>query len=244
MHRRPRARLSLTSIGSGIAAVCALSCGNPAPGELPAGDEGPGAPRSGAKAAPAEPATPPFAVQGELDGLLLVWFDEQGAHTAPRRSDIPEARRDAVRIDSLGVPPDRRLDPEQVYVADVRRARSDGSYPVFLRSRSWFDAQVEAARGAVPAAQATPAGNSDVTLYMASWCGACRSAAAYLRSRGVAFTEKDIEKDAQANAEMLSKARAAGKTPRGVPVIDFRGQIMLGFDRRALDALIDQPKAM
>jgi glutaredoxin len=77
---------------------------------------------------------------------------------------------------------------------------------------------------------------------MASWCGACRSAAAYMRSRNVTFAEKDIEKDAQANAEMLSKARAAGKSPRGVPVIDFRGQIVLGFDQRALDALIDGHK--
>jgi hypothetical protein len=59
-----------------------------------------------------------------------------------------------------------------------------------------------------------------------------------MRSRSVPFVEKDIEKDAQANAEMLQKARAAGKTPRGVPVIDFRGQIILGFDQQAIDRLI------
>jgi glutaredoxin len=76
---------------------------------------------------------------------------------------------------------------------------------------------------------------------MASWCSACRGAAAYLRSRSVPFVEKDIEKDAQANAEMQQKARAAGKSPRGVPVIDFRGQLILGFDQAALDRLISQP---
>jgi hypothetical protein len=65
-----------------------------------------------------------------------------------------------------------------------------------------------------------------------------------MRSRNVAFTEKDIEKDAQANAEMLQKARAAGKTPRGVPVIDFRGHIVLGFDQQQLDQLIDKYKAL
>jgi glutaredoxin len=223
------------------AAHAVAACGNPAPGALPAEGDARGAASPDAKA---EPATPPFAVRGELDGLLVVWFDEQGAHTAPRRSDIPEARRRTVRVDSLGVPPERRLDPEQVYVADVRSARPDGSYPVFLHARSWFDAQVEAARGAVPVAQAAPAGSAGVTLYMASWCGACRSAAAYMRSRGVPFAEKDIEKDAQASAEMLQKARNAGKTPRGVPVIDFRGHIVLGFDQRELDQLIDKYKAL
>jgi glutaredoxin len=224
-----------------VAAHAFAGCGNPAPGALPAEDGARGAPSPDAKA---EPVTPPFAVQGELDGLLLVWFDEQGAHTAPRRSEIPEARRSAVRIESLAVPPQRRLDPEQVYVADVRSARPDGSYPVFLRARSWFDAQVEAARGAVPVVEAPPPGSSNVTLYMASWCGACRSAATYMRSRGVPFAEKDIEKDAQASAEMLQKARNAGKTPRGVPVIDFRGHIVLGFDQRELDQLIDKYKAL
>ena len=39
---------------------------------------------------------------------------------------------------------------------------------------------------------------------------------------------------------MLAKARAAGKSPRGVPVIDFRGNIILGFDRGQIDQLIQR----
>jgi glutaredoxin len=180
-----------------------------------------------------ELVSPPFAVRGELEGLLLVWFDEQGTHSAARRSEIPEARRSTVRIDSLAVPPEQRLDPEHVYVADLTREAGAG-YPVRKRPRAWFEAQVQALRPS-PAQTAS----ADVTIYMASWCGACRSAAAFLRSRDVAFVEKDVEKDPTANDEMLRKARAAGKTPRGVPVIDFRGNILLGFDRGALERLID-----
>jgi glutaredoxin len=191
-------------------------------------------------AEPGEPIIPPFAVKGELEGLLIVWFDEQGPHTAQRRSEVPEARRKLVRIASLGAQPGARLDTEHVYVADLSQPRADGSYAVTRHTRAWFDAQVEAPR----AQQAVAAAGDGITLYMASWCGACRSAAAFMRSQDVPFAEKDIEKDAAANAEMQRKARAAGKNPRGVPVIDFRGEILLGFDRQRLGQLIDQYKTL
>lgn len=230
----------LASVAS-CAALLASGCGgNPLPGEGASGD---GAGPSAASAAQApgkaeagEAVTPPFAVSGELEGLLLVWFDQDGAHTAAKRSDIPEAHRQLVRIDSLAVAPGKRLDPEHVYVADVRAPGAGGVYPVKKQTRAWLDAQVEAL------APAAPAGGSEVTLYMASWCGACKAAARYFEQKGVAFTEKDIEKDAAAQAEMRKKAQAAGKTPRGVPVIDFRGEILLGFDRGAIDRLIAQQK--
>jgi glutaredoxin len=78
-----------------------------------------------------------------------------------------------------------------------------------------------------------------VVVYKASWCGVCKSAAKYLQSRHVEFVEKDVEKDPAANAEMLRKAHDKGLSPHGVPVIDFRGEIMLGFDQARVAALID-----
>lgn len=226
-----------------LVALLALGCGgNPLPGEGDSqGTAGPsadgtsqraGAPESG------EPVTPPFAVSGELEGLLLVWFDSEGAHSAGKRADIPEPHRQLVRVDSLAVAPDERLDAEHVYVADVRAPGADGRYPVRKHTRAWLEAQAEALAPAAPLDQAS----SDVTLYMASWCGACKAAARYFEEKGIAFTEKDIEKDAAAQAEMRRKAQAAGKTPRGVPVIDFRGNLILGFDRSAIDRLIAQQK--
>jgi glutaredoxin len=188
---------------------------------------------SAEQAAPPQVILPPFPVQGELDGLLLVWFDATGVHTAQKRSEIPEAQRAMVRVESLRAGPDA-LDPDRIYVADVRAPGPDGNYPVQKAARSWFDAQVDRAK---PRAETTQAG---VVVYKASWCGVCRSAASYLRSRHVDFVEKDVEKDPGASEEMLRKAQAKGLTPRGVPVIDFRGDIMLGFDQGRIAALIDR----
>lgn len=218
-----------------VAAMLFAGCSGTPPGEGAKSAAAEGAARP---ADEGEAINPPFAVRGELEGLLLIWFDEQGTHTAARRSDIPEAHRTRVRIDSLAVAPDKRLDSDHVYVADLTAPGKDGSYPVRKSARTAFEAQVLAARPR-PVETEAAAKADDVTIYMASWCGACRSAAAYLRSRNVPFRERDIEKDAAANSEMLRKAHAAGKSPSGVPVIDFRGQLILGFDRAALARLID-----
>jgi glutaredoxin 3 len=240
----PRRCTLLGTIALAIA-FSSSSCGNPLPGE-----DGKAGGRPNAAARPdtaklsneaGNVVAPPFAVRGELDGLLLVWFDQAGTHTAKRRSEIPEGRRSQVRVESLSVAPGQRLDPEHVYVADLRAPAAGGSYPVRTHTRDWFDAQVDGARP-VPKPTEQASSNASVTIYKASWCGACRAAAAYLRSRNVQFVEKDIEKDAEANAEMLRKAAAAGKRPSGVPVIDFGGQIIMGFDQATLDRLIERSK--
>jgi glutaredoxin len=215
-----------------------LACGNPLD-RLKRGES------ASAQAAPAngtapvagelESIKPPFAVQGELDGLLLVWFDAEGVHTAQKRSEVPEAQRAHVRIDALTVAPDARLDADHVYVADLRAPGRDGNYPVQKATRAWFDAQVDHAKPQVAAAS-----EAGVVIYKASWCGVCRSAASYLRQRHVSFVEKDVEQDPGASDEMMRKAQAKGLSPRGVPVIDFRGEIMLGFDQARLEGLIDR----
>ena len=66
-------------------------CGNPiqTAGARPSDESGE---KALAAAEPAEAITPPFAVSGELDGLLLVWFDAEGPHPASRRSEVPESR--------------------------------------------------------------------------------------------------------------------------------------------------------
>jgi glutaredoxin len=219
-----------------VCAVIALGCGNPVDGSGATAPHEPQSPTAARTAAPeGTPVTPPFSMQGELDGLLLTWFDAQGLHPAHKRSEIPEASRQHVRVDSLSIAPDKRLDPELIYLADLRAPAKDGGYPVRSVQRAWFEAQIDLAK---PPPAAEVAAASDVIIYMASWCGACRSAAALLRERNVPFAEKDVEKEAGARAEMLEKARAKGLVPNGVPVIDFRGEILLGFDRGRLEQLI------
>lgn len=207
-----------------------------------------------ALSADGELVTPPFEVRGEAEGLLLVWFDGEGLHTASRRGEIPAERREMVRVDDLGAAPEDRLDPELVYVADLRRAGANGGYPVRRMPRATFDARVAAAtevaheEGEAQLAEADPgpAGDpgvggsegGDVIIYGASWCGACRSAASFLRQRQIAFVERDVEREPGAREAMLRSARAVGLSPSGIPVIDFRGQIIQGFDQAALERAI------
>ena len=169
-----------------------------------------------------------------------------GAHPRRRHQRLVHAR------DAVGkAAPEERLDPAFVYVADLRQPGEGGSYVVRKLSRDAFDALVDEATGAnEPAAVASnePAGfggghgdpNADIIIYGASWCGACRSTASFLRQRGVPFQEKDIERDPGARSEMLQKARAAGVSANGIPVIDFRGRILTGFDRATMVRLLDQ----
>lgn len=214
--------------------LAAAACGNPVPGELGTAPEPSATPPSASADTQGEAIKPPFAVRDDLSGLLLVWFDKDGLHTAGSRSEIPEARRKVVRVDSLEVPPEKRLDPEFVYVADVRNPTGDGSYVVRKLPRAAFDAMADRAEGPVATAN-----TGDVVLYKASWCGACKAAEAYMKSRGVAYQAYDIEKDSKAAAEMQQKVKAAGKVARGVPVIDWKGEIMLGFDKARMQSLID-----
>jgi glutaredoxin len=209
-----------------------LACGNPAPASAP-----PGSKASADPLAQAKIENPPFAVQGEAEGLLLVWYDAQGAaHTAHARSEVPEDQRARVRVDSLDVAPDQRLDPAFMYVADLRKARADGSYEVRKVARESFEAFISKASAKPESAALASA--SDVIIYGASWCGACKQAKRYFRDKGVAFIEKDIEKEPGARSEMQQKARAQGVSTSGIPVLDVRGTMMGGFDPNAIERVL------
>jgi glutaredoxin len=184
--------------------------------------------------------TPPFQVRDEAEGLLLVWYDAAGAaHSAAKRSQIPDDRRAQVRVDSLSVPPDERLDPAYVYVADLSKPDAKGAYAVHKVLRDQLEAALSKP---APSAQghhdAVAKASDDVIVYGASWCGFCRQAKSYLQDKGVPFVEKDIEKEPGARSEMLAKAQAQGVRASGIPVIDVYGTILPGFDRERLDRLL------
>lgn len=205
-------------------------------------------PGASAEAAAGELATPPFEVRGDCDDLLLVWFDEEGPHPASRRAEVPAERRGEVRVDSLEMDPEDR-DPDHVFVADLRTADEDGNYTIRRLPRTAFDDRVDAfvaaargeaagSAGAAAAGAGSASADADVIIYGAEWCGACRQAGAFLRARDIPFVELDIEHDPAAAAAMRSAARAAGVPTSGIPIIDFRGRIIAGFDRDALEEAI------
>jgi glutaredoxin len=68
-----------------------------------------------------------------------------------------------------------------------------------------------------------------VTLYSTAWCGWCRKSRELMQSLGIAFVERDVERDAQAAAD---KARLAPGS--GVPVLVRGSEIQAGFNEATI----------
>lgn len=65
---------------------------------------------------------------------------------------------------------------------------------------------------------------AEVELYVTSWCAYCKIAADFLRSRGIAFKQYDIEK----NEDAARRRRALDPRP-GVPFAVINGFRIRGF---------------
>lgn len=186
--------------------------------------------------------------------LLYTYAKADGTfETVDKLEQVPAPRRGWVRVVDIKVKPVRRHDHQLVYVADLRSPGKDGSYPYDVLPRAVFESAAvnRAGQGASdppPAPGAAPptsaAAGGQVVLYATSWCGACRAARQYMTSNKIAFVEKDIEKDQAAAVELRQKARKAGISASGVPVLDVGGTLMEGFNPARLEALLaSQPKA-
>ena len=81
---------------------------------------------------------------------------------------------------------------------------------------------------------AVTAAHGDVILYATSWCGYCRKTRQLFREQGIAFTEFDIEKSEE------GRRRYQALDGKGVPVIDIRGTVIHGFDRREILAALNR----
>ena len=74
---------------------------------------------------------------------------------------------------------------------------------------------------------------SDITVYSTPTCGYCKMAKAYLKSRDIDFEAVDISKSAK---RMKEVQEISGQM--GVPVINIKGKVVVGFNRPVIDALI------
>ena len=102
--------------------------------------------------------------------------------------------------------------------------------------KRWYavaEIDLEASRQAT-AAKSDP----DVVLYMTSWCGYCRKTSQLLKSLDVDFVAKDIERDRAAALEYRRKAGGY----RGIPVLDFEGKIIRGYQAEVIHKLATQRK--
>ena len=199
---------------------------------------------------------PPLVLKDDTPDVLLTWIDEAGEfHVVQHPADVPEKARDAVRV----VTPKAGSGASSLlYVADLRKKKSDGSYPVKTMPRSQWEslaskrrkARMEAlaprpsaspSTGSPSSVQHQPSTSVTAIVYGASWCSACRGAERFLRSKGVHVIFKDMDKDSSARAEMKAKLDRAGIRDRGsIPVIDIQGHVLVGFDQAAIERVLRQ----
>ena len=74
-----------------------------------------------------------------------------------------------------------------------------------------------------------------IKIYSTSWCPACVKAKKYLGLKGLAFSEINVA-DAHEDREEVFKVSGQ----RTVPVLDINGEIIVGFDKSAIDNAINK----
>jgi len=169
----------------------------------------------------------------------LVFTYRQGAEfrTVASMDQIPAGARGWVRVQDPQV---RNVGSRFVYVADLRKTNEKGEFPYQVLTRRQFleGSALPGGGKAGTGGGAALAAVGKVVLYSRPGCGACDSARAYLRRRGVQFVEKNIQADARAAKELKAKAAQKGFPAGVVPVIDVNGEVMIGFDARKLETLL------
>ena len=69
-----------------------------------------------------------------------------------------------------------------------------------------------------------------ITVYSTPTCPYCTMAKRYLTERGVKYEDVYVAADQSRALEMLTKTGQMG-----VPVLDIGGEVIVGFDRNAID---------
>ena len=76
--------------------------------------------------------------------------------------------------------------------------------------------------------------DSKIIIYGAEWCAFCHTAMHYLDGLGVKdYHYIDVDKEPAKGVEAVEKSGQ-----RGIPVLDIGGDIIVGFDRPAIDTAL------
>ena len=170
-------------------------------------------------------------VKADSAELLFLYQDAKGQEQRVMSiNEIPNEFRQKVQVVNLKLSPNERKSRQFVQLFDVRKANVDGTFPGRVIERSLLEK-------ALASAQALPE-QPDIIMYSTSWCGVCKKARAFMKAEGLAFVEKDIEKDRSAAKELQEKCERARVPMGGVPVIDVGGALMRGFDPQRLMSML------
>lgn len=182
--------------------------------------------------APSEPV-----VTDDANGLLFSFVDAQGNIQAVGSvAEVPEPVKAHVLVVDLNKTPEQRQAHRTAFFADLTTKRPDGNYAVTAVSR--YDGSTgQAASAALPPPDGT------VLVYSAQWCGYCKKTKAWMKEHQVPFVERDVEKTPGAQAELSAKLRAANTPAGGIPVIDWAGTLVMGFDKPTLERLLKSAPA-
>ncbi|TPV96570.1 MAG: hypothetical protein B7733_04045 [Myxococcales bacterium FL481] len=205
-------------------------------------DERPPRP-SPSPAASAETAAEPVFLQPQQDTAVLTYAADRGRFVDTSQVDgVPVDARGLVRVSLPGraTPP-----PGRVFVANLRQPEADGTYRLETVPRDQFEelalgqgrrSRVDLPDGLEPPPEVPTTG--EIVVYKTDWCGVCKQVMRYFDRKKVAYVAKDVEKDKRAAAELAAKAQAQGVPLGSVPIIDVRGELMVGFDRKRLERLL------
>ena len=72
-----------------------------------------------------------------------------------------------------------------------------------------------------------------ITIYSTPACHYCAEAKAFLDSKGIPYTVKDVSADEKAAEELVEKSGQSG-----VPVIDIDGRVIVGYTEANLKRLL------
>lgn len=232
LQRLPtRTTFLLLAVITGVA--LASACSNPEGEGKAKGDQS----KVAAESADEEAGPTLPVVTDASKTLLFSFMDERGqTRTTGTVAEIPPAVRSRVYVVDLSKTPEERQAHKYAFFADLTRKDADGQYSVVVVSR------YDGAKG--PASALTPTPDGAVVLYSAQWCGYCKKAKKWFGEKGVAFIERDVEKQPGAQQELQGKLKEAGISAGGIPVIDVAGDIVVGFDKPRLQALLGKmPKS-
>ena len=74
-----------------------------------------------------------------------------------------------------------------------------------------------------------------IKVYTTDSCPWCDKAKNFLKSKNLEYTELNVQDDMEAREEMIKKSRQMG-----VPVLDINDQIIIGFDKNAIDKALQK----